>query len=237
MILSESVKQAIANQWTFLVEATFKPTSQGSSNTTYFVDTPNNRFVLKIYAATAEIAQIRYEHSLLTFLHSTDLPFAIPVPIRTSSGETFIAIEADGQSLNVALLPLLVGQPMNRRNLNQVQSAGFTLAKLHDLLSRFDTQGQFARLSFWGSLKRIHPKIRDPLTASQLLHLGREDRKHFDRFLNDAIAVSPHLYATLPMQTIHGDYITPNILVESDRVVGILDFEFATRDLRLLDYR
>jgi hypothetical protein len=72
MSLSESVKQVIFNQWSFLVGTTFEPTTQGSSNTTYFVDTPDNRFVLKFYAATTETAQIHYEHSLLTFLQSTD---------------------------------------------------------------------------------------------------------------------------------------------------------------------
>lgn len=69
-----------------------------------------------------------------------------------------------------------------------------------------------------------------------MLNLGLEEQRHLDRLLNEVIEVAPHLYTTLPVQTIHADYITPNILVENDRVVGILDFEFATRDLRLLDY-
>lgn len=49
---SESVKQVILNHWSFLAEATFEPTAQGSSQATYFVCTPDNRFVLKLYAAT-----------------------------------------------------------------------------------------------------------------------------------------------------------------------------------------
>jgi homoserine kinase type II len=236
MSLSKSVKNTIAEQWKFLVEAKFEPTSQGSSNTTYFVDTSNNQFILKLYAATTDIAQIQYEHSLLAFLNSTDLPFAIPVPIPTSSGESFVKIDADGRSLDIALLPKLVGQPMDRRNLDRVRSAGFTLAILHDRLTKFDPQGQLAHLPFWGKLDRIHPQIRNPLTVPKLLNLGLEDQKHFSQLLDRAIEVAPHLSATLPIQTIHADYITPNILVENDRVVGILDFEFATRDLRLLDY-
>jgi Ser/Thr protein kinase RdoA (MazF antagonist) len=41
----------------------------------------------------------------------------------------------------------------------------------------------------------------------------------------EVIEAASHLYKTLPIQTIHADYIAPNILVESDRVIGILDFE------------
>ena len=51
---SESVKQVIFNHWSFLAEATFEPTAQGSSQATYFVNTPDNPFVLKLYAATTE---------------------------------------------------------------------------------------------------------------------------------------------------------------------------------------
>lgn len=236
MSLSELVEQAISEQWSFLSKAAFEPTKQGSSHAIYFVRTSDNRFVLKFYAATTETAQIYYEHSLLAFLQSTPLPFAIPVPIRTVSGETFVAVEVEGRFLNAALMPRLVGQLMSRRNLNQIQAAGFALAKLHDELAKFDSQGQLASLPFWGALERIHPQISNPLTVPRLLGLELKDQRRFGQLLHEAIESAPHLYTKLPIQTIHADYITPNILVDGDRIVGILDFEFATRDLRLLDY-
>lgn len=235
MGLSESVKQVICDRWSLPAETTFEPTEQGSSNATYFVYTPDNQFVLKLYAATTETAQIHYEHSLLTFLQHT-VPFAIPVPIRATCGNTLISIDVDGQLLNAALVPRLVGQPACRQNLKQVQAAGLALAQLHNQLVKFDPQGQLARLPFWGALDRIHPQVKEPLNIPQILHLGVSEQTRLSQMLNEAIAAAPDLYATLPIQTIHADYITPNILVENDRVVGVLDFEFATRDLRLFDY-
>ncbi|MBD2094663.1 phosphotransferase [Trichocoleus sp. FACHB-591] len=110
------------------------------------------------------------------------------------------------------------------------------MATLHNALAEFDPQGQYAKLPFWGALDRIHPQVSDPFTVPQLLQLGLEEQRHLNQLLNEAIESSPELYATLSIQTIHADYITPNILVNQDQVVGILDFEFATRDLRLLDY-
>jgi len=235
MGLSESVKQVICDRWSLLAETTFEATEQGSSNATYFVYTPDNQFVLKLYAATTETTQIHYEHSLLTFLQHT-VPFAIPVPICATCGNTLISIDVDGRLLNAALVPRLVGQPACRQNLKQVQAAGLALAQLHNQLVKFDPQGQLARLPFWGALDRIHPQVKEPLNIPQILHLGVSEQMRFSQMLNEAIAAAPDLYATLPIQTIHADYITPNILVENDRVVGILDFEFATRDLRLFDY-
>lgn len=236
MSLPESVRQLIVEQWSLLTEATFEPTVQGSSNATYFVNTPNNRFVLKLYSETAKAAQIQYEYSLLTFLQHTDLPFAVPVPIGTASGEMLTVVELDGKPLTVALLPYIAGQPMNRRNLEQVQSAGFSLAKLHHQLANFDRQGKLAKLPFWGKLTQIHPQVKDPLAVPQILSLGLKEQTQFEQLLEEVIDAAPHLYKMLPIQTIHADYITPNILIERERVVGILDFEFATRDLRLLDY-
>lgn len=125
---------------------------------------------------------------------------------------------------------------MDRRNLDQVQSAGFSLARLHHQLAQFDPQGQLANLPFWGELAQIHPQVQDPLTVPQMLRLGLEEQTRFGQLLKAALEAAPHLYETLPIQTIHADYIASNILVERDRVIGILDFEFATRDLRLLDY-
>lgn len=60
MSLTESVRQVITEQWSFLTGATFEPTAQSSSNATYFVGTPNNRFVLKLYSGATETAQIQY---------------------------------------------------------------------------------------------------------------------------------------------------------------------------------
>jgi len=236
MELSESEKQIILNHWSFLAEMTLDPTIQGASNTTYFVYTQTRQFVLKIYSATTEASQIYYEHSLLAFLQQTDLPFSIPVPIPASSGETIIKIETDQRSLRVALLPRLVGQAANRRNLQQIESIGFALAELHKVLAEFDPEGQFAKLPYWGDLARIHPLVSNPFNIAQVLDVSLEEQTFVSRMLTDVMEAVPRLYAKLPIQTIHADYITPNILINNDRVIGILDFEFATRDLRLLDY-
>lgn len=161
-------------------------------------------------------------------------PFSVSIPIGAECGESLISVDLDGQSLTVAVLPCLAGQPLDRRNLGQIRSAGFSLAKLHDRLAKFDPSGQLAQLPFWGDLVQIHPQIRDPLAVPTMLRLGLEEQTRFGQLLNEVIEAAPYLYKTLPIQTIHADYIAPNILVECDRVVGILDFEFATRDLRLL---
>src|SRR5262249_47795620 len=45
----------------------------------------------------------------------------------------------------------------------------------------------------------------------------------------------PTLYTTLPQQIIHGDFDPSNVLMEGDRILGLLDFEFSGQDLRVAD--
>lgn len=75
MELSELEKQIIVNSWSFLTEMILEPTIQGGNHTTYFIHTPTNQFVLKIYSTTTANSQIEYEHSLLVFLQQALLLF------------------------------------------------------------------------------------------------------------------------------------------------------------------
>ena len=78
--------------------------------------------------------------------------------------------------------------------------------------------------------------MTDPFEVPQLLKLPLIQQQRMIKTLTEVIEVAPKLYNTLPTQTTHADFLCPNVLLTENRVVGILDFEFATHDLRLIDY-
>lgn len=212
------------------------PTNQGTVNTTFFVEAPElGKFVFKIYNDTTTTAQIHYEHSLLQHLQSCNLSFAVPTPVISNSGETLVTINKNSKVLRAALLPLILGQPAERDNLTHIGAAGQALGELHNALATFDTDGKLSQLPNWGKLKDIHPLVV-PLEIPQILKLEYSLRVRIINSLTELMEVVPSLYKTLPVQTTHADYLCPNVLVHENQVVGILDFEFATYDLRLLDY-
>ncbi len=110
------------------------------------------------------------------------------------------------------------------------------LGELHRALTGFDPDGQLAQLPPWGDLDRIHPLVTDPIDVPQVLALSPDQQARLANTLSEVLEVKLHLYARLPVQTIHADYLSFNLLLEENLVVGVLDFEFATRDLRLIDY-
>jgi len=229
------LKRQILNTWSFLEGIVLTPINPEGTNTTFLVNTEHHSFILKIYAATTAQSQIDYEHRLLTFLKEKPLSFAVSPPLPTDSGKTLVNLEREETSIRVALFTKLSGEPPNRQNLEQVQAIGSALAELHSALSEFNPNGQLAHLPYWGSLNQIHPLIPNPLAIPEILNLVGEEKVAVDQMLTDLMESVPVLYKTLPMQTIHADFITPNILVNGTQVVAVLDFEFATYDLRLLD--
>ena len=233
-----SVEDAVEllSAWSFLGSAKVKPTQQGTVNKTFFVEAQAGNFVLKIYNDSASTAQIQYEHCLLEHLQRRNLSFAVPTAIADDSGETLLFVERDNSLLRVSLQNLISGKPADRQNINHIYAAAQALGELHQALADFDPKGELAQLPSWGDLKCIHPLVKNPLEVPQLLKLNSEQEKRVVKILAELLEVAPKLYQTLPVQTIHGDYLCPNVFVEDDRVVGILDFEFATLDLRLMDY-
>lgn len=227
---------ALLNLWSFLGAATVQPTLRGASNKTYFVDAQAGKFILKLYGNSTTTAQIKYEHSILLYLLSREKSFAVPAPIPTESGETLVLVNKNDISLRVALFPLLPGQPANRNNIHHTRAAGQALGELHLALANFDLSGELAQLPPWGDLYHIHPLVKDPFEIPPLLGLNSNERSRLVKTLTEVIEAKPYLYKTLPVQTIHADYLSPNILLENNRVVAVLDFEFATKDLRLIDY-
>lgn len=233
--LSEQDITEILLSWS-LGTPTVKPTNLGTVNTTYFVEAPSlGKFVFKIYNDTTTTAQIHYEHLLLQHLQSCNLSFAVPTPVPSNSGETLVIVNKNGSTLRAALLPLILGKPLERENILHIGAAGSALGELHNALAKFDTDGKLSQLPNWGNLENIHPLIT-PLEVPQILELEYSHRARIIKSLTFLIEVAPSLYKTLPVQTTHADYLCPNILIYKNQVVGILDFEFATYDLRLLDY-
>jgi len=225
----------LLHHWPFLGPATLQPTHWGASNTTYIVDAPAGKFILKLYGSTTSTAQIQYEHRLLSHLQKARLSFAVPTPLPAPSGETLISIGGSDTPLRIALLHWLPGQHTNRDNLSHTHAAGRTLGELHGALAQIDPADEPV-LPPWGALYQIHPLVTDPLAITKSLPLDENQRRRLERTFIEVLEVKPHLYATLPLQIVHADYLCCNVLIEGEQVSGVIDFEFATVDLRFMDF-
>ncbi len=194
------------------------------------------RYVWKRYQSFEDPAAIRYEHRLLGWLATQGLPFAVPVPVPTRTGDT-LCPTPEGWA---ALFPLLPGSPPELHDPGQVEAVGEALGALHAVLVHYP---RTARPAVYGyaNLTQIHPALPDPahLTPETLaLPLTPQLQALLARWrqaVQTLMAWLQDQYARLPHQVIHGDFVPGNTLLQQGRVSAVLDFEMAGVDARAMD--
>ena len=220
--------------WPLPVPWSLRPLIQGINNLTQIVETSAGNYILRTYDTDRHLEHIGYELNLLRELQQTSLPFRIPAPIPTVSGELFAIYSGK----IITMSPWLPGLPPQSDSLEKTQTAGQTLAILLKALADIQIETSFEVVPFplsgdfeaWGNIDAdsLNSVIRG-------LPIMKEEISQVLALVERTQAVTPSLYRTLPVQIIHRDYDQSNILMEGNSVTGVLDFEFCGPDLRILD--
>jgi homoserine kinase type II len=204
---------------------------RGTNNVVRIIHTATSAYVLRIHQnATAQ--QVAAERRLLTAVSGTGLPFDVPVSMLTEDGRVTVATAYGPASLT----PWTPGDHPTRDSRGLLQ-AGAALGQLHLALAALP-----ARLAptDWSTrtLDAIHPHVSDleVLAADLIRALPTEPAaRWFADRAPEIEARTTHWYEVLPRQIVHGDYSLGNVLVDGNRVTGVLDFEIAGIDMRLID--
>jgi len=226
---------ALAAEWPEITPWPPRSTGWGTINRTFFVGGARETHVLKLYGRDTDPAQLRYEHRILTKLGRADLPFSVPALCPAVSGETLLPVEgADG--VLASIFPLLDGQTVRRGEPGHARRAGAAMGALHRALAALDIAPPEAVLPPWGDLARVHPLVPDPRALAGELKLDTDTAQALDALIADVTESSASLSPDLPRQITHADYLWPNLLFRDGLVSAVLDFEFATHDLRAFDF-
>jgi homoserine kinase type II len=224
---STRVDTAALRHWS-LTAATLERVPHGQNNDTYLVTADEGEFVLRVYRNTAGAARVRDEHDLLGALALQELPFAVPAPQRTTEGDTLAVVESpDGPRL-AALFARIPGEPA-AMVLRDARLAARALAQVDLALARLDRPVRAP-----AGIRDVHPLVLDPIAALDELDLGERYRVA-RAILERADESHTALVASLPRQIIHGDFAFLNVLIHDGAVSGMLDFEFASADMRAAD--
>jgi homoserine kinase type II len=189
--------------------------SDGIENTNYFVTTSKGRYVLTLFEAlTAE--ELPFFLDLMAFLAEHEVPSAHPVADRQGSYLRTL----NGRP--AALVQRLSGASVSQPNAAQCAALGAVLGRLHRLGQQFEQQRENPRGPHWW---------RE--TAERVMaHLPAADAA----MLRDEIAYQAgHRKDELPRGVIHADLFRDNVLLEGDRLTGLIDFYYACTDVLLYD--
>ncbi len=209
------------------------PITQGVNNLTQVIETSQGSYILRSYRRDRAPERIRYELGILKSLGKRNLPFQVPVPIPTVTGELFAILSGT----IVSLSPRLPGSPPPNGHLKQAYAAGEALGELLKALNELtmEATSQATPFPLSGDFQAWSGIPINPANLLRELPLVEKKCDQILRLMEEAQTSAPTLYQTLPQQIIHRDYDQSNVLMEGDSITGILDFEFCGPDLRVLD--
>ncbi|MFZ2525858.1 MAG: homoserine kinase [Candidatus Ferrigenium altingense] len=189
--------------------------ASGIENTNYFVTTSNGRFVLTLFEKlTAD--ELPFYLNLMAHLARHGIPCPCPVANRRNQ---FLG-ELNGKP--ACIVSRLSGKSTTAPNIAQCAAIGAMLGQMHIAGQSFSQIMPNPRGAAWRTATA--PQVRPFLDAEQAELLDSEVALH-----------ARHNSAALPQGVIHADLFRDNVLLEENRVGGLIDFYFACSDALLYD--
>jgi len=239
----EKYKVTLSNLWTAWPIAGpwhLFPLHGGTNNHVWRVVTADEQsYVLRLLPDATHIPRIRYEAALLRALSDKQLPFLLPLPLQSNNGDIIVPCEQEtGASTIATLSPFLPGCLPDRNDHTYVSQAATTLALLDNALAtlpEISLPVGFLSSTTFGDLTHCHALVPDPFTAVEQLPIDSAQSREARTYLTSVMEKVDNLYKRLPQQLLHRDYDPGNILMDEQHMTAVLDFEFAGRDIRVLD--
>lgn len=186
-------------------------------NALAWIATDGGQVLLKWCVEPSRFPRLAVAADVAAWLGDRELPVSVPVPARDGS----VQVEVDGVS--AGLQRVLVGELLDVDDPAAVRSVGRVLAELHDALVTYPAASAVAAVR--PTPAPLVTQVQQWLDGAPA-HLP-SDGLELLRALLGALPAEP-----LPVQVVHGDVRSANVLCADGRVVGLVDFE----DLRL-DHR
>ncbi|MDO8927348.1 MAG: homoserine kinase [Sideroxyarcus sp.] len=187
----------------------------GIENTNYFVTTGNGRFVLTLFEKlTAD--DLPFYLNLMSHLARHGIPCPAPVADRHNR---FLG-ELNGKP--ACIVSRLSGKSVTQPTVAQCAAVGAMLGQMHSAGQSFGDVMLNPRGSAWRF--EASQQVKKFLSAQDAALLESEVELHAKNTLSD-----------IPRGVIHADLFRDNVLMEDERVGGLIDFYFACTGNLLYD--
>ncbi len=189
--------------------------ASGIENTNYFVTTSNGRFVLTLFEILGA-DELPFYLNLMAHLARHGIPCPNPVANRFNQ---FLGT-LNGRP--ACIVSRLSGKSTTTPNDLQCAAIGAMLGQVHIAGQSFSQIMPNPRGAQWRA--ETARQVRPFLNERQAALLESEVALH-----------AQHDWSSLPQGVIHADLFRDNVLLEKDRIGGLIDFYFACSDALLYD--
>ena len=197
----------------------FKGIAEGVSNSNFLLETERARFILTLYEARTEAAQLPFFLALMEHLATEGI--TCPLPVRQRDGAALGTLAGRP----AALVSYLSGVSLKRPLVSHCLEAGETLARLHLAGRSFGSQRRNdLSVEGWRPLFDEAGDRADDVAAGLSKLIGEE--------LSDLEQRWPQ---HLPRGIVHADLFPDNVFFLRGRLSGVIDFYFACTDALAYD--
>jgi homoserine kinase type II len=186
----------------------------GIENTNYFVTTSNGRFVLTLFEKLTS-NELPFFLDLMAHLARHGIPCPAPVADRNNR---FLG-ELNGKP--ACIVSRLTGRSVMQPEAAHCAAVGAMLGQMHVAGQSFGSEMPNPRGAAW--------------RASALQQVKRFLSPADAALLESEVALHAQPLDDLPCGVIHADLFRDNVLMEGERVGGLIDFYFACTDVLLYD--
>ena len=208
-------------------ECTIKQGPSGMNNLTRYIEYKGKQYVLRVYQNHQDVGLVRMEHRILGKLQH----FNVPTPVESKLGETVVEVKG-----NLAtLFEYKEGRNLVLQRPSQYYDYGQRVGCLSEELSRIEEEGEYLPYYEWDQSYRNHGAWEFCGNVSEGFR-DVERELEIIRGVLEQLSVMKEAFRKLPHQLIHGDVNCSNLLMdEKGKITTILDFEFVTYDLRVME--
>jgi len=221
------IERLLETHWGLHPPLQLEPLSTGFNNASWFVTSGDGEYVLKRSLNIDAGSRVGFEHALLRALAQANLPFAVPAPVPTKTGEMRADVPEGGA---FSLTHRIPGKPGWRGDPTLARRAGHALAILDRALASVELPTGPQVPEAYPSLDVSDARIARGLDVDRVL------AREIGEILGRAERQLASTTTGWPTQVIHTDFFPTNVLVDHGTVAGVIDFEFAGSGHLAMDF-
>ena len=203
---------------------------QGFVNENWIVETARGRYFLKRrHPRLRQPGLIRAQHELIGWLRRAGFP--APTIVPTVRGETFLVLDGELYDIQV----YIEGQPYDHDRPAHLEEAALTLGRYHTHVKGFAPQAlrNLGELYSPAITSRILTRLTDAWQLSRDPELAEIVRQLQAQIADLAACLIGH--GELTYLVIHGDFYAGNLLFDGDRIIGVVDYDKARWQPRIVE--
>lgn len=196
-----------------------KGIAEGVENSNYLIETDAGRFILTLYEKRVNASDLPFFMALIDHLADAGCP--VPRAVKDRGGE--VIHQLCGRP--ACLIEFVPGISVDRPSTAAAHSAGKAMGQMHRALADFPLERRNSlSLPDWHRLANEMGSALDDIAPG------------LARRVEDELAfLTENWPQDLPRSVIHADLFPDNVLLLGDNVTGIIDFYFASTDIRAYD--